>query len=107
MLQNLMFMLGGILFGGLITWFYYKRSGDELAKEAARLRHLSTIMLNAMEDAGLVKLNRAESGEIKGRVVPLSAIFEGGTQMFGELQVTKAEKARVQPIPMSSSNRPS
>jgi hypothetical protein len=92
MLQNLMFSFAGVLLGGLITWFYYKRSGDELAKEAARLRHLSTVMLNAMEDAGLVKLNRDQSGEIKGRVIPLSAVFEGGTQMFGEFQVTKAQK---------------
>lgn len=107
MLHNLMFTFAGALLGGLITWFYYKRSGDELAKEAARLRHLSTVMLNAMEDAGLVKLNRDQSSEIKGRVIPLSAVFEGGTQMFGELQVTKAQKTRVQPNLISSSNHPS
>jgi hypothetical protein len=75
--QNIMFTLGGVLLGGLITWFYYKRSGNELATEAAQLRHLSTIILNVMEDAGFVKLNRADSREIKGRVIPLSATFEG------------------------------
>ena len=107
MLQNLMFSLGGILFGGVITWFYYKRSGNELATEAERLRRLSTIILNVMEDAGFVKLNRAESGEIHGRVIPLSATFEGGTQMCGDLQVIKAQKNRVQPSLVSTSNRPS
>jgi hypothetical protein len=97
MLLNVTLMLGGIVLGGLITWFYYKKSGDELAREAARLRHLSTVMLNAMEDAGLVRLNRGPSGEIGGRVVELSATFESGTKMFGELQVTKAQKSNVQP----------
>src|SRR5689334_9755159 len=105
MLQNLMFTLGGILFGGLITWFYYKRSGNELATEAARLRRLLTIMLNAMEDVAFVKLNRDQSGEIKGRVIPLSATLEGGTQMFGELQVLKAQKNRVQSSVKSTSTR--
>jgi hypothetical protein len=30
MLQNLIFTLGGVLVGGVITWFYYKRSGKAL-----------------------------------------------------------------------------
>lgn len=98
MLLNLTLMLAGIALGGLITWFYYKKSGDELAREAARLRHLSNIMLNAMEDAGLVKLNRGPSGEIVGRVVELSARFESGSQMLGEGQVMKAPVSTVQPI---------
>jgi hypothetical protein len=76
MVQNIMFTLGGVLLGGLITWFYYKRSGNEMPTEAARLRRLSTIILNVMEDAGLVKLNRAKSGEIQGRVIPLSATLK-------------------------------
>jgi hypothetical protein len=90
MFLNLTLTLGAIILGGLITRFYYKKAGDELAKEAARLRHLSSVMLNAMEDSGLVKLNRAESGEIVGRVIPLSATFEGGTKMSGELEVKQA-----------------
>ena len=66
MLQNLMLTLGGVLLGGLITWFYYKRSGNESATEAARQRRLLTIILNAMEDAAFIKLNRDQSGEIQG-----------------------------------------
>lgn len=96
MFLNLLFNLGALLFGGLITWYfsrlYYKKSGDEMATEAARLRHLSTVMLNAMEDAGIVKLNRAQSGEIIGRVVELSGICEGSSETFGELQVAAAAK---------------
>jgi hypothetical protein len=98
-----MFTLGGVLFGGLITWFYYKKSGNDLA----RLRRLSTIILNAMEDGGPLRLNRDESGEIQGRVIPLSGTLEGGTRMWGELQVMKAEKNRVQPSLRSTANRPS
>jgi hypothetical protein len=95
-----MFTLGGVLLGGLITWFYYKKSGNDFA----RLRRLSTIILNAMEDGGPLKLNRDESGEIKGRVIPLSVTFEGGTTMCGELQVLRAQNDRVQPGRKSSSN---
>jgi hypothetical protein len=99
MLSNLMFSLAGVLFGGLITWyvsrFYYKKSAAELMDEAVRLRHLSIMMLNAMEDAGLVKLNRGQSGEPLGRIVELSAKFEGSTTMGGELQVTQSAKDRI------------
>jgi hypothetical protein len=96
MLLNLAFGIGGIVLGTLSTWyvsrFYYKKSGDDLIKEAARLRHLSNIMLNAMEDAKLVRLNRDQSGEPVGRIVELSAKFEGSTIMGGDLQVTRSAK---------------
>jgi hypothetical protein len=94
MLLNLLMNFGALLLGGLISWYfsrlYYKKSGDELRDEAARLRHLSTLMLNAMEDAKLVKLNRDQSGEPLGRIVELSAKFEGSTTMGGDLQVKPA-----------------
>jgi hypothetical protein len=98
MLLNLTLFIGGIVLGSLSNWYfsrlYYKKSGDQLIEEAARLRHLSTLMLNAMEDAGLVKLNRGQSGEIRGRVVELSARFESSTTMGmgGDLQVTRPAK---------------
>jgi hypothetical protein len=96
MLQNVLMNTGAVLLGGLITWYfsrlYYRKAGNELRDEAARLRHLSNIMLNAMEDAGLVKLNRDQLREIKGRVVELSAVFEGSTTLGGDLQVNKPAK---------------
>jgi hypothetical protein len=108
MFVDVLSTVGSVLLGCLMTWyvsrFYYKKAGDDLVKEAVRLRHLSTIMLNVMEDAGFVKLNRDKSGDVVGRVVPLSATFESGTQMFGELQVTKAQPTIVQPSPRSSSD---
>ncbi|HJS83172.1 MAG TPA: hypothetical protein VJ742_10105 [Nitrososphaera sp.] len=92
MLVNLLSTAGGVLLGCLMSWyasrFYYKKSSDELVKEAARLRHLSTIMLSVMENAGLAKLNRAKSGEIVGQFIELSATFVGATEMCGELQMT-------------------
>ena len=103
MLQNLMFTLGGVLLGGLITWFYYKKSGNDLA----RLRRLSTIILNAMEDGGALRLNRDQYGEIQGRVIPLSGTLEGGTTMGGELHVLRAQNNRVQSRRKSTSNRAS
>ena len=85
-----------VLFGGLITWyfsrFYYRKAGDELRDQAAQLEHLSNIMLNAMEDAGLLKLNRGQSGEIKGRVVELSAVFESRSMMGGDLQLKRNDE---------------
>ena len=60
----------GFLGGCLVTWLvahhYYRRGGDELRQEAERLRHLSTLILRALEDSGLAKLAKDESGEITG-----------------------------------------
>ena len=52
----------GILLGGLITWiafrYYYLRGSKELAAEAARVRKLTTMVLRALEEKGLARLNR-------------------------------------------------
>ena len=69
MITNLVFTLVGVLFGVLVSWIFYRKSGKELTAESARLRRLSEIMLYAMEDAGLVKLNRNQAGEIVGRTI--------------------------------------
>ena len=67
----------GVLIGGsiswLATWFYYRRAGTELRQEAAALRHLNNLILRALEAAGLAKLARDESGEIKGLRFELKA----------------------------------
>lgn len=65
----------GILVGGLIGWgishYYYVESGKDLEKEAGELRHMSTIMLRGMEQAGWVKLSRDATGRITGMVIEL------------------------------------
>lgn len=94
-MMNLLISVIAVLVGAAITWYfsrrYYKKAGADLVKEASELRHLSTIMLNAMEDAELVKLNRDEAGGILGRVVEMRAVFEGHSKMMGELDVKPVE----------------
>jgi hypothetical protein len=84
-LIDMILTLSTTLIALLVGWYlsrrYYKKTGADLVEEAAKLRHLSTIMLNAMEDEGPVKLNRNEAGEPVGRVVGMSALFEGGSTM--------------------------
>lgn len=73
MLLNLIISIAGVLIGGLITWLvarhYYKKASVELLHEANSLRRLNEIILHAMEDAGVVKLNRDGSFNIIGRIV--------------------------------------
>jgi hypothetical protein len=71
----------GILLGGLITWIasrhYYLRSSKELEAEAARVRKLTTLVLRALEEKGLARLNRDAQGEIIGLVLDVTAPFKG------------------------------
>ncbi|MDX6501363.1 MAG: hypothetical protein QOG23_4623 [Blastocatellia bacterium] len=96
MLLNVLSNFVAVLLGALITWFfsrrYYTKATVDLVNEASKLRHLNTIMLNAMEDAGLVKLNRNEKGEIVGRIIEASVVFQGSTTMTGNLEVNQSQK---------------
>jgi hypothetical protein len=69
-MNNLIISLASVALGGVITWFvsrvYYKRAGHELKDEATELRRLNTLMLQSMEHAGWIKLNRDASGKILG-----------------------------------------
>jgi hypothetical protein len=97
MILNMVISVMAVLIGAVITWYfswrYYKKAGAELVEEAKKLLHLNNIMLNAMEDAGLVKLNRNKAGETVGRMVEASAVFEGHSTMMGDLQVKRVHKA--------------
>lgn len=95
MLINLLTNFVAVLIGGVITWLvsrrYYKKGGAELAAEAKKLQllneklqRLTEITLHALEDAGMVKLNR-NGVEIIGRIVdtrkplpPQGAIVDKG-----------------------------
>jgi hypothetical protein len=59
-----------VLIGGAITWlvswFYYRRAGRELRQEAAELRRLSALILDALETAGIAALTRDSVGRIVG-----------------------------------------
>jgi len=60
----------GVVIGGAITWLvswlYYRRAGLELRQEAAELRCLTTIILDALESAGIAELSRDPVGRIVG-----------------------------------------
>ena len=78
--------LVGIASGALITWWvarsHYQRSTKELNARASELVKLNTIALRALEDAGIVKLNRDGNNNIIGIVweasARVSASFGGG-----------------------------
>jgi len=55
----------GVVAGWLITHGYAQRSSQELRREAESLRHLTTLILRALEEADFVELNR-EDGKIIG-----------------------------------------
>lgn len=59
----------GCLVGALVTWFfsffYYKRAGDDLKKEAQELHRQTQLILVALEQGGLIELRR-ENGKIIG-----------------------------------------
>jgi hypothetical protein len=54
--------------GGIITWkvakVYYERASVEFSKETALLRTMVNGLGRALEDAGMVKIKRDESGNI-------------------------------------------
>ena len=60
----------------VITWWvakhYYQKAGKELEVEANELKKLNTLMLRAMENAGLTKFNRDENGKITGMIIGIS-----------------------------------
>ena len=70
----------GILVGGAITalfsWYFYKRAGDELREEAAKLRHSTDLITRGLQDLGVEYIRDEESGEFKALVVKGSALIE-------------------------------
>jgi hypothetical protein len=77
--------------GALITWLvskhYYQKAGKELEIEASELKKLNTLMLRAMENAGLAEFNRDEHGNIKGMVINLSAKIVGNSKTPDNVKV--------------------
>lgn len=67
---EMIYAVAGLLLGSLVTLLvadvYYRRAGAELRDESARLRKLITLVLRALEEAGLVRLARNANGDITG-----------------------------------------
>jgi hypothetical protein len=73
--MNLILSLGGVLIGGIITWYfsrrYYMKASEDLEKEASELLSLSNITLRALEDAGICQLTRDKEGKIVGLAISI------------------------------------
>jgi len=84
-----------ILVGAAITWlaswWYYRRAGDDLRAEAAELRRLTTLILRALEEGGIAKLNRNEAGHIIGLVLQLRATGVSASSGSAGLSVKRPE----------------
>ncbi len=70
-MSSLASILSGAAITWLVSWWYYRRAGNELREEAAELRRLTTLILRALEEGGIAKLNRDEAGKIVGLVLQL------------------------------------
>ena len=86
-IKELLGVLLGIAAGWGISAYYYDKSGKDLAREAAELRKLNTIMLNGMEQNGWVKLNRDQNGNITGMQFQMKGDGKASAVGSGELTV--------------------
>jgi hypothetical protein len=88
-LKENMETLISIVIGAVITWFfswlYYAKSGKQLVQEAAKLRQLNELLLRGMENAGLMKIARDESGQPTGLVIELEAHIGASSSMSAKL----------------------
>lgn len=75
-------MAFGVIIGAIITWLvtrsYYIKASNELKNESAELRRLSKLLLRGFENAGLIELNRNNTGEITG------IVWRGRANLHGE-----------------------
>jgi len=84
----------GVIFGGLITWYwskhYYKKASEELKKEAGglkseteKLRKFTKMILQGMEIANLVTITKDPQGDPVGFVLKINVhdtiSFSGST----------------------------
>ena len=75
--MNFFSTLAATLIGVAATWFfawwYYRRAGDELGRESAELRRITTLILTALEGAGLAEVKWDHSGSPLGINLTLRA----------------------------------
>jgi len=66
----------GGLISAFISWIFYWLGGRGLAKEAKCLHDLNVLLLRALEEAGLARVNRDASGQPIGLVLEGTAVTE-------------------------------
>ena len=71
-IETALWNLVSIAIGSIVTWVvaraHYVSAARDLEKETKQIRNLLRIALQAMENAGMVKLNRDASGEPVGMI---------------------------------------
>jgi hypothetical protein len=80
-----------LVVGIALSW----QGGVQLKRETARIRRLNEINLMALEQAGIVKLNRDAQGNIVGRIIEMNMhVTSGSVTPTADLQVTRIEKPK-------------
>lgn len=75
-----LFTVNTIFIGAIITWIvtthYSHKAAKELKAETVELKELNTLMLRALERAGLAKFDRDKNGNIKDMRIHLFSGIE-------------------------------
>ncbi len=84
----------GVLAGWMITYFYAQRSSQELKREAKSLRHLTTLILRGLEEAGFVEFSRDEQGGLIGIAFkrPVSDVLGVGDDVEVKLETETEDR---------------
>ena len=62
-------LISGLIAGTLTCWFFYWLSGKDLKREAEDLRQLNILIIRALVQGGLAKVNFDADGKPKGLVL--------------------------------------
>lgn len=88
MIQTIM----AIFIGGIVTFIvamiYYKKASRELKEEANELRRLNRYMLQGLENAGWIELQRDKDGKVVG----FGKTMGGEAKFKGDLKTDKNPK---------------
>jgi hypothetical protein len=96
-MQNILLSALGTIIGGLVTWFTYRRAGQQLRDAAQEIQRLTTMILQGLENAHLVEVNwgpdgralsitltiRPDAAVAANWVVPASPLTGGATSAAG------------------------
>jgi len=97
---NIVSIALGILFASFVNWWFYIRASRDLKLETKKLRNLLRIVLQALEDAKMVKLNRDASGEIIGMIFDTSVEFS----IHSSMDANATQKVKEKQSPKETTN---
>jgi len=84
----------GVIVTGICAGIPYWFASRQLASEAKKLHKLSTLILTALEDSHLARLNRDSKGEITGLTITASSTIAGHARIVANLQTVSSESPR-------------